>query len=188
MNKLLMLSVVLACAACSRQEPADAPAPAPAPAPVVAAAPTVSAEAAAPILSAEGYGKLRFGAKLADVEQALGAKAESQGVRHPACSMVRFAAAPGLRFMVENGVVTRADADAGIPNSLGVAVGDTLAQVKARAPALAVAPHEYVPDGHYLTISTGDGRAAIVMEEDGKAVTRIRAGLQPAVAYVETCG
>jgi hypothetical protein len=30
-------------------------------------------------------------------------------------------------------------------------------------------------------------KAAIVIEEDGKAVTKIRAGLEPAVDYVEVC-
>jgi hypothetical protein len=141
-----------------------------------------------PVLSFQGYGSVKFGAKLSDITQQLGAGSEPSAPAAPACSSVRFSALPGVRLMVENGIVTRADADAGTANSLGLKVGDTLAQAKAKYPQLEVGPHKYVPAGHYLTVKSPDGRAAIVMEEDGKAITRIRAGLQPAVAYVEGCG
>ncbi len=89
--------------------------------------------------------------------------------------------------MVENGVVTRADADAGTPNELGVAVGDTLAQATKKHAAIEVGPHKYLPSGHYLVARSDNAKAAIVMEEDGKQITRIRAGLEPAVSYVEVC-
>lgn len=125
--------------------------------------------------------------RLDAAERLLGAKAEQLGESDPACSSVRFKALPGARLMVEQGVITRADADTGTPNSLGLAVGDTLAQARAKYPALAVGPHKYLPAGHYLTLQRADGAAAILMEEDGKAITKIRAGRQPAVAYVEVC-
>jgi hypothetical protein len=165
-----MLLVLTLLTACSRTEPAGP-------------------KADGPVLSLEGYGPVKFGAKLADVAQKLGAGAgaEPSGAAAPACSSVRFTALPGVRLMVENGIVTRADADPGTANSLALKVGDTLAQAKARYPQLEVGPHKYVPTGHYLTAKSPDGRAAIVMEEDGKAITKIRAGLQPAVAYVEGC-
>lgn len=142
---------------------------------------------AAPVLSFDGFGPARFGARLADIEQQLGAKAEQLGENDPACSSVRFKSLPGARLMVENGVVTRADVDAGTANSLNLAVGDSLKRAKENYPAIEVGPHKYLPEGHYLTVKSPDGRAAIIMEEDGKAITKIRAGLQPAVAYVEVC-
>jgi hypothetical protein len=89
--------------------------------------------------------------------------------------------------MVEKGVVTRADADTGTPNETGIAVGDTLAQARQKVPELKVAPHKYLPQGHYLSVRDAQAKAAIVIEEDGKAVTKIRAGLEPAVDYVEVC-
>lgn len=143
---------------------------------------------AAIVLRADGVGPIRFGMTLAQAEQASGGKAVLPAPLDPACSMVRFPGLPKLRFMVENGIVTRADAEPGAENALGVAVGATLAQVRARRPEVQVSAHKYDQNGHYLSFPDADGRAAVIMEESGGRVTRIRAGLQPSVAYVETCG
>ena len=124
---------------------------------------------------------------LAQAEQAAG-KAALPEPFDPACSMVRFASLPKLRFMVEQDVVTRADAEAGVENAVGVAIGDTLAQVREKHPEAQVSTHKYDKNGHYVTFPTADGKAAIILEESGGKVTKVRAGLQPAVAYVETCG
>lgn len=176
------IMIAAALTACSRA-PSDAPS---ASASAPAAAP--SAPVAAPTLSARGYGKLHFGDTLAAAETALGEKAQPLGANDPACSLVRFKALPGVRLMVEKGVITRGDADAGIPNDSGIAVGDTLDQARKKAPSLEVSPHKYLPEGHYLSVRGAQPNTAIVIEEDGKAVTKIRAGLQPAVDYVEVCG
>lgn len=173
------MMIAAALAACSRS-PSDTP-------PASATPSSAPAVDAAPMLSAQGYGKLRFGDKLAATETALGEKAQPLGENDPACSMVRFKSLPGVRFMVEQGVITRADADTGTPNDTGIAVGDTLAQAKQKVPALQVGPHKYLEQGHYLTIRGAQPNTAIVMEEDGKAVTKIRAGVEPAVNYVEVC-
>ena len=143
---------------------------------------------AAVSLSASGVGAVRFGMTLAQAEQASGSKATLPKPFDPACSMVRFPALPKLRFMVEEGIVTRADAEPGVDNAAGVAVGDTLAQVRARHPGAAVAAHKYDANGHVVTLPSADGRAAIILEETGGKIAKVRAGLQPAVAYVETCG
>lgn len=185
MRTLIFCSLLLpALAACNR--PATEASPPPPPATQLEAPAPVPSQPAAPVLSAEGFGKVRFGASLAALQKE-GMKDVATGGKDPACHMARFAALPGVRFMVENGVVTRADADPGVANALGVAVGDTLADVTRRHPALEVGPHKYVPAGHYLTMKSQDGRRAIVMEEDGKGITKIRAGLLPSVSYVETC-
>ena len=155
--------------------------------PLFAACTKQPVEASPPVLSADRYGPVKFGASLADVESTVGSKARELGTKDPACHSVRFASLPGVRFMVENDIVTRADAGPGIANELGLAPGDTLATATARHPALHVGPHKYEPGGHYLTMKSPDGRSAIVMEEDGKAITKIRAGLLPSVSYVEGC-
>ncbi len=139
-------------------------------------------------LSAAGVGGIRFGMTLAQAEQAAGAKASLPAPFDPVCSMVRFPTLPKLRFMVEQGVVTRADAEAGVENALGLAVGDTVAQVRAAHPAAQFTAHKYDQQGQYGTFPSADGRAAVILEASGGKVTKIRAGLQPAVAYVESCG
>lgn len=170
---ILTMIALLTLAACKEPPPVDAAPPAP-----------VSSN---PVLSTQGYGQVRFGAKLSDVEQTLGEQGKPPGKKEPACSSVRFDQLPGVRFMVENGVVTRADADGGTPNELGLAVGDTLDQARKKHPAIVIGPHKYVPAGHYLTVRGADAKSAIVMEEDGQRITKIRAGLEPAVSYVEGC-
>lgn len=173
--------------ACSKN-----PAPPQATNAAAAPAPSIPAEAgtgSAPnTLSAEGYGAIRFGMTLEQAQQAVGSKATLPQPFDPACSMVRFALLPKLRFMVENNVVTRADAEPGIENALGVPFGATLAQIRASHPEAQVTPHKYDESGHYITFPGADGRAALILEETGGKVMKMRAGLQPAVGYVETCG
>ena len=89
--------------------------------------------------------------------------------------------------MVENGVVTRADAEAGVASAVG-AIGEPLAQVRAAHPEAEISPHKYDTNGHYLSFPSADGRSAIILVASRGKVTRMRAGLQPAVGYVETCG
>ncbi|MBZ2207469.1 hypothetical protein [Massilia soli] len=178
----VLMTLMLGLAACKEKVAVTTTTPA-APAATTPAAPDNSV----PALTSQGYGSVRFGQTLSDVEQALGEKAQSRGESDPACTYVKFDKLPGARFMVETGVITRAEADAGIPNELGVAVGDTVEQAKAKYPAVQVGPHKYVPDGNYLTFKKVDSNNAIVMEAEGSKITRIRSGIEPAVSYVEGC-
>ena len=199
MHKHLFLGMLALLSACSKQAPPAAPADTTsvaAPATPAAATPTPSAAApgrgapaaASTALSAAGIGAIRFGMTLQQAEAAAGAKAELPTPLDPACSMVRFAAMPQLRFMVENNIVTRADAQPGIENAVGVPFGATLADIRASHPEAQVTPHKYDENGHYVSFPSADGRSAIVLEETGGKVGKMRAGLKPAVDYVETCG
>jgi len=70
----------------------------------------------------------------------------------------------------------------------GAKVGDSEARVREIYGArVRVEPHQYDPNGHYLTVTSSDKRHAVVFETDGKTVTDLRAGLIPAVQYVEHC-
>lgn len=185
MRKTLICGTIALLSACS--EHAATPAQPAAPPPKASA----QAENTLPVstaLSAAGVAGIRFGMTLAQAEQAAGAKASLPTPLDLACSMVRFPTLPKLRFMVEQGVVTRADAEAGVENALGLALGDTLAQVRAAHPEAQFTAHKYDQQGQYGTFPSADGRAAVILEASGGKVTKIRAGLQPAVAYVETCG
>ncbi len=105
---------------------------------------------------------------------------------NPECSFVAFKAIPKVRFMVEKGVITRADVDQEIANTSGIRVGDTEDQVKQQHAGVKVEPHSQVKGGHVLTVE-GEGKTALVMESDGTKITRIRAGLEPSVSSVEGC-
>ena len=96
---------------------------------------------------------------------------------------------PQVQFMVENGIVTRADSVAGskVVTGDGLRLGSSLDQTTKRIPNLKVSDHKYIEGGHYLTELSRDGRRAVIFEEiDGK-IDMIRTGLMPSVGYVERC-
>ena len=80
---------------------------------------------------------------------------------------------------------------AGIRTDTGAGVGDSEEQIKRRyAGHITVGPHQYNPDGHYLTYSpetSADRGCGIVFETDGTKVTSYRAGTLAAIALVEGC-
>jgi hypothetical protein len=139
-----------------------------------------------PILTLDGFGEVKFGSKLLKVEKALGEKSVREN-NEAGCDYVTFKQYPGVRFMVEDGIVTRADANKSITNSLEITIGTPLEDVKKKFPAVRIEPHQYDPTGHYLIFKNKAGTKAIVMDEGEGKVTDIRGGLEPAVEYVEGC-
>lgn len=183
MLKLLGIVTVFALTACdqkaaSREQIAAAPAVAP-------AVPPAKPEQL--VLSPEAIGPIAFGNTVAEMEKQLGQAVRLDQADNPECSYITFAAVPKVRLMVEKGVITRADVEREIGNSSGLRVGDAEAQLKEKLPALKPQPHKYVQGGHVFTMP-GQGQSAMVIETDGSKITSIRAGLQPAVSYVEGCG
>ena len=138
------------------------------------------------VLSAEGYGAIHFGMRIEAAESALKQRTKKKYTGQ-GCEYAEFRKYPNLRFMIEDGILTRADAGRGIRNSARVSVGTTLAKVKAMHPKVEIQPHKYDDDGHYLILDAAGGRSALVLEESGGKVTAIRAGIKPAVGYVEGC-
>jgi hypothetical protein len=146
----------------------------------------LSTAASAQTLSPDGYGKIAFGQRLSAVERQLGQRASPRPA-DPACSMVTFKRYPDVRFMVENGVITRADANRIVRNSAGITARMSVKDAQRHRPALKVGPHKYDENGQYLTLAQGKDRALIFEASKGK-LQRMRAGIKPAVEYVETCG
>lgn len=140
---------------------------------------------ATPLL-ATGVGPVAFGSPLAESELLLGEKSfgeDGQG----ACRYVEFGSLPGLRFTVRDGVVTRADAERGVANALGVDIDDTTDAVLALYPDLRV---QRIPEsfgGTILVHVAQGGGHAIVMEAAGNKVVAIRAGLLSAVGSSRGC-
>lgn len=183
MRNILLILCCLQLSACSRDtEPTEAkPTP-----PQNTASRPAEPGPAQPVLSWNGYGPVNFGSSLADVEKAAG-KSAPLGHEEPACHYVRFTSLTDALFMVENGRITRADVEPGVPNDLGIAVGDDFAAIQQKYPGAKVEPHKYVDGGHYLIISSPDDAKAMVLEENAGKITEIRAGVKPAVRYIEGC-
>ena len=141
--------------------------------------------ASAQLLSPDGYGKIHFGDRLDAVERRLGQRAAPRPA-DPACSIVRFKRYPDVSFMVEGGVITRADAKTIVRNSAGITRRMSARDARRHTPALHAEPHKYDEHGQYLRLAQGANKALVFETSHGK-LQRMRAGLTPAVDYVESC-
>jgi hypothetical protein len=139
-----------------------------------------------PVLSPMAYGPIRFGSRLEDIEGLLHEKAEPRH-REPACDFVTFRRFRKVRFMVEQGVITRADQIRPGPTSIGLQLGMPLARARKLAPGIDETTHIYDPEGFYLTHRLSDPAAALVFEADKNKITAARGGLAPAVEYENGC-
>lgn len=141
-----------------------------------------------PILTTNGYGKVYFGMHLDAAEAAVGEKdvaAGESGVE--TCRYVSFASLPNVQFMAENNVITRADASRGVENALHISIDGALSNVTAKYPAVRITAHKYDADGRYVIFEGADRKTAIVFEASGGKITKVRAGPEPSVEYVEGC-
>ncbi|MFA4820541.1 MAG: hypothetical protein WC613_06315 [Candidatus Aenigmatarchaeota archaeon] len=148
---------------------------------------TTSLAAESLILSDKSYGLVTFGGKLKAIEKKVGEKAKGE-TGDKGCDFVIFKKYPEIKFMVEDGIVTRADAlSPQIQNKLQIRIGTSIEEVKRRYPAVEVKPHKYDDTGHYLIFKSKDGKRAILFEEGSGKVTDTRSGIEPSVEYVEGC-
>lgn len=150
----------------------------------------LSGQADTPITFA-GIGVVHVGMKPEEASRRLGEALlpkEGQLVSE-GCYQVHPASRPTLEFMVEGGYIVRVEtADKHYRTWSGVRVGDTEEVARAKyGSRCEVTEHKYDPAGHYLVVRSADKKSALVLETDGKTVTYIRAGRQPAAEYVEGC-
>lgn len=140
-----------------------------------------------------GVGPVRFGMTVASARAALRdslASIPADG----SCILVSPPGTPsGVTLMVENGQVVRVDVESeAIATDHGAQVGHSEVVVKERyGDSLVSTPHKYDEKGRYLTfVPPGpDGsRFRVIFETDGVRVKSYRAGILPAVEYVERCG
>jgi hypothetical protein len=138
-------------------------------------------------------GAIRYGMSIVEVRAATG-DSLAGAPAGDACGYVVPRGAPvGLGAMVEQGRIVRVDVDsAGVPTDRGAVVGMPEADVRRLYPDSETSPHKYDTAGSYLTVvpaSPADSAHRIIFElgADGRVI-RYRAGLRPAVEYVERCG
>lgn len=137
-------------------------------------------------------GPIRFGAPAAEVMRALGDS--TTRVPTTGCDYWRPATAPpGMRFMIENGSVVRADMDsAGVETGEGIGIGSAESAIRAAyGQHLTVQLHKYQWEAgwkYFIYLPADDSLNAIVFETDGKTVRTFRAGRRPQVQYAERCG
>lgn len=174
--------------------------------PEAAEAPSPAAQQAADsALTPVGWGPLRIGMTLEQVNAALGPDANPDavgGAEPEMCDQFRPANAPeGILVMIERGKLTRISLVEMSPlkTDKGLGIGDTAAAVKAAyGDAATVGPHKYQDaPAEYITVWDGGPRTesyvqdeaarGLVYEIDGTGkVGAIHAG-GPSIQYVEGC-
>jgi hypothetical protein len=97
---------------------------------------------------------------------------------------------PQVSFMIEDGRFSRVDVDSpGVFTTERIEVGDSEQRVlKIYAGKLKIEQSHYTgPEGHYLTVRSGDRRYGLRFETENGKVTTFYAGRLQAVQYVEGC-
>ena len=139
----------------------------------------------------ESVGPIVFGMKLAEARITTGDSLAASPLVDE-CAFVRLPGMPmGMQLMTEGGRVMRVDVTGGESTTeRGARLGMREEEVQSLYGAgLEVRPHKYDSTGHYLVlVPEAPDSLRIVFETDGHVVTRFRAGLLPAVEYVEGCG
>ena len=143
------------------------------------------------LVTANGVGPLRAGMTVAEANKVVGGFSAPSGA-DPACSYANLKNAPdGLAVMLQNNKIARIEVRSGtLPTAEGARIGDAESRINSLySGRVTTSAHKYVTGGHYLTITPAtDTTHRIVFETDGKVVTNYRAGVLPAVEYVERCG
>lgn len=141
-------------------------------------------------LTYSGLGPLKIGMTIPDANRSgLKIVVDEQFSDIDQCGLAKVISHDDIQLLSENNRIARIELYSNrFATFSGAKVGDSEARVRAiYGSRVQVEPHQYDPDGHYLTVTSSDNRFAIVFETDGKTITDLRAGLIPAAQYVEHC-
>jgi len=150
-----------------------------------------SAASPADTIGANGFGAVRFSMDRADAEKAAGGTLEAPGADPKACYIAHRPSQPEIGYMFVDGKLSRIDVRTpGVLADGGGRVGMQADEIRTLyAGHLSEQPDKYDPAARLLKVG-GDkpGVGGIIFEVDGKGVVmRYRAGLPPALDYVEGC-
>jgi hypothetical protein len=141
------------------------------------------------VIREDGVGPVKVGMTLAELTAIFHQKLAEEDSGSDNCYYVTVPGHDHVGFMIIDSHVARVDVNArGVSTVTGIQVGDTEAQVrKIYGTRMKVTAHQYVDNGHYLTVRSADGRYGIRFETDGGKITGFYAGTYEAIQYVEGC-
>jgi hypothetical protein len=141
------------------------------------------------IIREDGVGPVKVGMTLVQLTAIFHQKLAEEDSGSDNCYYVTAPGHDHVGFMIIDGRVVRVDVNApGIATVAGIQVGDTEAKArKIYGLRLKVSAHQYVDNGHYLTVRSADGRYGMRFETDGGKITGYYAGTYEAIQYVEGC-
>ncbi len=149
-----------------------------------------SAQSIANELSWDGYGEIMFGTSVEDISRSTGLEfIPTQDGRdwEEACKYMDVKGDKGIRYMVENGVLTRAEVPVSTPTLLKIDISKSISEIKEQHPEAIVKNHKYAMDGHYIIFYNSNKSKALLLEYYESKVQIMRAGVVPSVLYVEGC-
>lgn len=142
------------------------------------------------VIREDGVGPAKIGMTLTQLRTALHDRLIEDGDSgSDNCWYAKPAKHPHISFMILDGRFVRADVVVrGVPTMDGVQVGDSESDVRRRyGPMMKVEPHQYIDDGHYLTLQSTDRKYGIRFETEKGKITSFYAGRFSAIQYVEGC-
>jgi hypothetical protein len=149
---------------------------------------SVNAFSVEPVLNYDGIGLIKFGMTLQDVESLIKEKATTQEEYSPEeCVYVTFNGYKDVAFMVESNIVVRADVGESVKNSVGVKVGVSLVSIKTKFPLAEIKENFYDEASYDIYLRNPKGKGVILLSESEGKIQGVRAGIEPAVSYVEGC-
>ncbi len=145
------------------------------------------------VLRFDGIGAVKIGMTVGQLNAALGETFSTPKAQdEQTCFYVEPKQHPDTTIMILEGRVARVDiiapntAPSSTATAEGIRIGDSEARVKkVYGRVVAVSPHQYTPDGHYLTIKSG--KYGLRFETEQNKVTSFYAGTLDAIAFVEGC-
>jgi hypothetical protein len=144
------------------------------------------------VIREDGVGAAKIGMSLSQVKAALHERLvidENRPSGSDGCSYVRPIKHRHISFMILDGHFVRADVDArGMATTEGSQVGDLeSATLRTYGAKMKVEPHQYIDDGHYLTMRSSTGKYGVRFETEKGKIISFYVGLFSAIQYVEGC-
>jgi len=152
----------------------------------------------APVLSVDGYARLKIGMTPEKMESVLSQKVGYNQYANHGCSVFTTPAMEhlGLSFVIDNKKLVRINVDYYSANAeprktktiAGVGLSSSEDEVlKVYGADASVKPNPADPQWHTIFVDTPDHASGIAFETDGKTVKSMRAGTYPALSTATGC-
>ncbi len=152
----------------------------------------------APIFSANGYGDVRIGMKVEQMERVLHQKLPYNPFDNHGCSLFTTPQMEliGLSFVMDHKELVRINVDyfsassqpRAIKTADGIGLGSSEEELlTAYGAAAAVTPNSGDPTWHTVTVDSADHGGGLIFETDSKTIKSMRGGSYPAIALPSGC-
>ena len=141
-------------------------------------------------LSWDGYGNIKFGVSLEEISQKTGFEfvpTKDSMAWEDGCRYVDLKGGDEAIYMVENGILTRAEVSLSTETMLKIEITSSIEQIKKKHPEVIIKNHRYAIGGHYIIFYSPNKSKALLLEYYESKIQAMRAGVVPSVFYVEGC-